>query len=220
MTRWSLYLSAWIIVLSSGMVQSVWAKPSVRILMDPVVDTIIVGDDFQEILLMTRTDRQNYQFEWTLDGPGSLAGENSAPGLIYVPPDQMDGDPTPVIISVSVKDEKDNTAKDQVKIRLLPPEKPTLLPEIQVFDKDNQVIAPKYAVKRGETIRIEANLSEGVQMEWITARGKIEKTEENGVVNYLPPEGRNISKDIITLKTRYVPNESETRYSITITIVE
>jgi len=202
------------------MVQPTWAKPSVRILMDPVVDTITVGANLQEVLLMTRTDRQNYQFEWKLDGPGSLAGEKAAPGIIYVPPDKMDGGPTQVIISVSVIDEENNTAKDQIALRLLPSEVPTLLPGIKVFDQHNQVIAPAYSVKRGEIVRIKAELSDDVQMEWNTIRGKIEKTDKNGVVNYLPPEGKNISKDIITLKTRHLQNGPEIRYPITITIVE
>ncbi len=220
MTRWTICFSAWIIILIFGMVQPTWAKPSVRIRMDPRVDTITIGADLQEVLLMTRTDRQNYQFEWELDGPGSLTGEKTAPGLIYVPPDHIDGGPAQVTVSVSIKDGENNTAKDEVTFRLLSPEKPALLPGIKVFDDDNQVLAPDYSVKRGETVRIEADLSDGVQIEWIPIRGKIEKTKDIGVVKYLPPEGKTIGKDIITLKTKHLSENLETRYFITITFID
>ena len=200
--------------------QAAWAKPSVIILTDPMIDTIVIGSDPSDVLLTTRTNDQRFSFQWKLEGPGELIGDKTGPGLIYSLPEKLERAPTQAILTVTVKDSDNQTASDQVTFTLETPSEPILYPGIQLFDEQKQVIAPSYTVKRGETIQIKANPAETVQIHWMPIRGKVEKTEKKGIVTYHPPDGKNVTKDIITLRTVHVPDGTEARYSITISITD
>jgi hypothetical protein len=69
--------------------EPVFAQPTVKLVVDPDLRTITIGKNTQEIAIIARTDKQDVQFAWNLKGPGTLAGDNTSPGVLYIPPDNL-----------------------------------------------------------------------------------------------------------------------------------
>src|SRR5512136_926611 len=104
-----------------------YAQPIITLVVDPDVRTLTVGGDVQELSIIVRTDKQNVQFEWKLDGPGELAGDTTNPGVIYLPPQTIVEASTQVTVAVTVTDEQGQSAIGKVVFTLNAPQ-PTPTP--------------------------------------------------------------------------------------------
>jgi hypothetical protein len=103
------------------------AQPIITLVVDPDVRTMTVGGDVQELSIIVRTDKQNVQFAWKLDGPGELAGDTTNPGVLYLPPQTISGVSTQVTVTVTVTDDKGQSATGNVVFTLNAPQ-PTPTP--------------------------------------------------------------------------------------------
>jgi formylglycine-generating enzyme required for sulfatase activity len=104
--------------------QHVAAQPTVKLVVDPDIRTITIGKSTQEIAIIARTDKQDVQFAWNLKGPGTLAGDNTSPGVLYIPPDTI-ANTTSAVITVVVTDGKGQTATGNITLILLSDQQPS-----------------------------------------------------------------------------------------------
>lgn len=122
--------------------QLIYAQPVVTIITNPDVSTIIPGAG-QEIAIIARTKGYDLAFKWSMTGPGSIEGDTTAPGILYIPPAKVSGESV-AIIRVTVTDSNGKTATDEIKLTFTaqlpipapvptPTPKPTAtpLPELQ-----------------------------------------------------------------------------------------
>lgn len=116
----------------SAALDSILAQPIIKIEIDPDVRNIRIGDALKEIVITTRTNKQNLQFKWDLKGPGKLAGNTTSPGILYVPPSRITGKSAQVTVSVTVSDRQGGTTSARVTFTLLAGklEKPTPTPQM------------------------------------------------------------------------------------------
>lgn len=103
------------------MFTDVCAQPAVKIVTDPDIRTIQPGSGPKEIAIIARTDKQNLQFQWILDGPGKIAGDTTSPGILYIPPEKIDGESAQAIIIVIVIDDEKKQAHHSVRFTFRAP---------------------------------------------------------------------------------------------------
>ncbi len=120
------------------------AQPKVKLQIDPDIRSIPVGFP-EDIALTTQTDKQNLQFEWSLDGPGKIIGDLHSPGILYVPPERIDGESAQSTILVKVTDDEGKEATDRVTFTLIPlvRELAASLPPITITERDAESIGQK-----------------------------------------------------------------------------
>ena len=71
-----------IIVLSVMMVLDVgYAQPVVKLEVNPDIQIIPIGVDIEDIFIEALVDSSDYQFTWSLDGPGKLDESSMSPNL-------------------------------------------------------------------------------------------------------------------------------------------
>jgi len=101
--------------VSSGL-----ARPTVKLVMDPDIRRFAVGT-VSEISLSAQTDQQNVRFFWNQKGPGQLAGDPTAPGVFYMPPETIEGTSTIVTITVAVSDDAGEVTSEIVTFTIIAP---------------------------------------------------------------------------------------------------
>jgi hypothetical protein len=107
---------------------SISAQPTVQLLLEPDIRTIVLGGNVAEIAIIARTDTPNVQFAWNLSGPGVLTGDLTGPGVLYLPPNNHAEIQTHAMITVTVADEERREHKENVVFTLIKPE-PTPTPQ-------------------------------------------------------------------------------------------
>jgi hypothetical protein len=124
----------------------VFAQPVVTLVLDPDVRTITIGEKAQEIAIIARTDKQNVQFAWSVKGPGTLAGDTTSPGILYLPPTRIEGQQAQATVTVKVTDDQGKTTMHQVTFTLvstaLPTPTPTLIPTPTPAPRQNPTPTP------------------------------------------------------------------------------
>jgi hypothetical protein len=124
----------------------VFAQPVVTLVLDPDVRTITIGEQAQEIAVIARTDKQNVQFAWSVKGPGTIAGDSTSPGILYLSPTQIEGQQTQATVTVKVTDDQGKTTTHQMTLTLvsaaLPTPTPALTPTRTPTPKQNPTPTP------------------------------------------------------------------------------
>ncbi|MCP4400069.1 MAG: SUMF1/EgtB/PvdO family nonheme iron enzyme [bacterium] len=87
---------------------------------------ILIGD-IREVIVIAETDRQGYSFAWELTGPGRLRGGLSSPVILYLPPSSLKSSGEEAVISVTVTDERQQSASTSYRLTLRKPA-PTPMP--------------------------------------------------------------------------------------------
>ncbi len=108
------------------------AQPQVTIKTNYEEHAIVIDGKPQEVILIARTSDQSVTFAWWLDGPGKLKGNPAHPGLLYVLTDSINRSSQKVTMTVTVTDEKGDTASASISFLLVLPESiPTPLRQAQ-----------------------------------------------------------------------------------------
>ena len=79
------------------------AQSTVMLEIEPDIQTIVIGSEIKEISLTARTESSKVRFLWSLEGPGTLEGEVTQPGIFYLPPSELTEKSARAIITVTVK---------------------------------------------------------------------------------------------------------------------
>lgn len=102
-------------------VDNTYAQPTVKLEVDPAIQTISIGIDIEDIAIVAQADGLDYQFTWQLDGPGELAGDKTSSGKFYIPPKKIDGESAQVTITVTVKDAQGRETTQGITFNIIVP---------------------------------------------------------------------------------------------------
>ena len=99
---------------------TVYTQPlAIELELEPDIRTIPLDGNITEILIVTRTNRQSLKFAWTLVGAGRLEGDTTAPGIFYIPPQNIDQPSAKAMITILATDYKGNQVSDRVVFTLI-----------------------------------------------------------------------------------------------------
>lgn len=91
---------------------SIKAQPTIKIVVDPDIQTIYIGKNPSEIILTAQTERQDLEFMWSIVGPGKLEGDVESPGVLYIAPTEIAEASAQTVITVTVIDSSRRKATD------------------------------------------------------------------------------------------------------------
>ena len=95
--------------------------PNISIVALPDVRTIVLNSALQEITLSLRTNSDNVDIFWSLDGPGSLEGDLSSRKVSYLLPAELAAESAEAHIAARVLDDLGNDVRQEIVFRLYAP---------------------------------------------------------------------------------------------------
>ncbi len=108
------------ILILWNMFNEVCAQTRVKLIPEPDIRSISVRSELREIKITAQTDKADLQFEWHIDGPGSLSGDTSdAETFYYIPPDTMTGPTARVTITARTTDDDGDAVTGSLTFTLL-----------------------------------------------------------------------------------------------------
>lgn len=187
---------------------------TLKFVMSPETQTIRIGE-IPEVILTTRAEGHNLQFQWNLKGPGKFKGDDrTKPVIVYIPPDTINGKQAEVTITVTVTDEKEKEAQKSITFTLLTPKAeilplstsapvPIYIRDVSLREEDSLFsIPPTYLVKPGGHVLIKVDManssSRKVGIESNATLGTIVKRHQEEFIYVAPKESD--SSDIVTVK--------------------
>ena len=108
-------LSVLLLLLISG---RAFAQPKITPIIIPEVQTLHLGEEPSRITIVARVDRE-VQFQWKLEGPGSLEGDSNSREIVYVTPAKIDGDTAEITITVEALDFRGNSTTEPLSFTLI-----------------------------------------------------------------------------------------------------
>ncbi len=99
------------------------AQPQVRIGLDidPDIRTVQLEQPV-EISFYVQNDQDFTEFRWDHQGPGTIEGDRTEIGILYVPPETVAGNSTQVIITLTAKDINGQEVTQRIAFELFAPQ--------------------------------------------------------------------------------------------------
>jgi hypothetical protein len=95
-----------------------YAAPKIdKIVMSPTKTEIPVGSD--SVALTVKASGSNLEYEWILQGVGSLQEPTTKPAVFFIPPESIDKGAVQVMISIVVSDDQGQEATESIIFKIV-----------------------------------------------------------------------------------------------------
>jgi hypothetical protein len=202
----TLYMSCCILFVVVGSIsfsENASAQADVELIVEPDINRISLEHP-EEIALIVYSSQQNLKYLWSIQGPGTLMGEKTSPGVLYVPPKVLEKSPEEVKITVTITDHAGEVLTRERVFTLIAPVTPTPTPTSTltpspspspepftldiVLDPDMQSISLGSAPSKIVALAVHSG-SQDVRYRWkLDGPGKFSGESSDPLIFYLPPE--------------------------------
>ena len=196
-------------IVSMGVLSHTTHAQTVKITTHPQTNTIDIFRNGEpspkKVAITTETDDTSLIFEWKLNGSGKLEGDLRAPGVFYIPPENIVSPVEQAVITVEVTDNKVGKKANDSIMFILTAKEPPVPPQVQIHavhvkDK-NTTMNPTYFIAPGATVTIEADITKPVDRNigiGCTATFGTAKIADQQILYTTPSEPGGI--DMVTIK--------------------
>lgn len=204
----TLYMSCCILFVVVGSIsfsENASAQADVELIVEPDINRISLEHP-EEVSLIVYSSQQNLKFLWSIQGAGTLMGEKTSPGVLYVPPEILEKSPEEVKIMVTITDHAGEVLTKERVFTLIAPVTPTPTPTPTltpspspspspepftldiVLDPDMQSISLGSAPSKIVVLAVHSG-PQDVRYRWkLDGPGKFSGESTDPLIFYLPPE--------------------------------